>query len=99
MPKGTDPKAGMIGRWWTDEYAAVPDPIEADTDRCFDTAAEATARGAPWAIIEHPDAHTPPVPPAPGLFITAGHRNEAVYYLASREPVRDEDDGVWFHFY
>jgi hypothetical protein len=98
MPKGTDPKADRIGRWWAEEYTAVPDPIEADTDHCFDTAAEAAEHGAPWAVIEHPDAYTAG-PVSPGLFITPGHNGDAAYYLASREPVRDEDHGTWFCFY
>lgn len=98
MPKDPDPKAGTNARWGTEEYAVVPDPIEADTDLCSDTAAEAAGHGAPWAAIDHPAAHTAG-PASPGLFIVAGHRGDAACYLASREPVRDEDHGTRFHFY
>lgn len=88
---------GTAPRWWTDEYTAVPDPIEADTDYCFDTAAEAAEHGQPWAVLEHPDAYTAG-PVSPGHYITAGHHDDAAYYLATREPVRDEDRGTWYRF-
>lgn len=86
-----------IGRWWANEYTAVPDPIEADTDFCFDTFPEALAHGEPWAVVEHPAAYKFG-PVSPGLFIIAGQREEAVYYVASDTPVRDEDRAIWFHF-
>jgi hypothetical protein len=58
---------GTAPRWWVDEYTAVPDPIEADTDYCFDTAAEAAEHGQPWAVLEHPAAYTSgPVSPSHG---------------------------------
>lgn len=87
----------MGGRWWVEEYTAVPDPIDADTDFCFDTCTEASDHGQPWAVISHPAAYQNG--PVPGLFIVAGHRSDAVYYLASETPVRDEDRRIWFAFY
>lgn len=98
MGKETRPTAEMSTRWWVQEYAAVPDPIEADTDYCFDTCAEAAELGEPWAVVEHPAAYVSG-PVSPGLFIVAGHRSDAVYYLASEMPVREEDRGVWFALY
>jgi hypothetical protein len=93
----TDTTTGTDPRWWTDEYTAVPDPIEADTDYSFDTSAEAAEHGTPWAVLENPDAYTHG-PVTPGHYITAGHHPDAAYYLASREPLRDADRGTWFRF-
>ncbi|GHG59660.1 hypothetical protein GCM10012320_33890 [Sinomonas cellulolyticus] len=84
-------------RWWAVKYTAVPDPIEADTDYCFGTAAEAAEHGQPWAVLEHPAAYTAG-PVSPGHYITAGHHDDAAYCLATREPVRDEDRGTWYRF-
>jgi hypothetical protein len=82
----TDTTTGTGARWGTDEYTAVPDPIEADTDYSFDTSAAAAEHGTPWAVLENPDAYTNG-PVTPGHYITAGHHPEAAYYLASREPL------------
>ncbi|KHL03800.1 hypothetical protein [Sinomonas humi] len=98
MLNETGPMAETSPRWWVEEYTAVPDPIEADTDYCFDTAAEAAEHGEPWAVIEHPAAYTSG-PVSPGYFIVAGHRSDAIYYLASLNPIRDEDRRTWFWFY
>ncbi|MGT2462861.1 hypothetical protein [Sinomonas atrocyanea] len=97
MLNETDTMTGKDPRWWTEEYAAVPDPIEADTDYSFDTSAEAAEHGTPWAVLENPDAYTNG-PVTPGHYVTAGHHDDAAYCLASREPGRDEDRGTRYRF-
>ena len=54
----TDTMTGTAPHWWAVEYTGVRDPIEADTDYCFDTVAEAAEHGQPWAVLEHPAAYT-----------------------------------------